>query len=123
MKRTSYYAGGIVDDAPAQNRAEEYDSEAGTFTAWDPDGNVTETRPLTEEEAASLAEAEVAAQATVTQQTIAERILGMLAANDEYLAIENPSDAQVRAQVEQLTRLCNGVIRLSFEQLDTADGT
>lgn len=44
-----------------------------------------------------------------------------LAANSAYLAIVNPSNAQVAAQVKALTRQMNKLIRLATGRFDNVD--
>lgn len=58
-KRTTYHVGGFLPDAAEQNRAAEWDGDAGTFTAWDASGVVVESRALTGAELADLAPAPV----------------------------------------------------------------
>lgn len=55
MSRTDYHVGGFLPEAPAQNRAEEWDIDAGTYSRWDEVGKLLEQRPLTDEERAALA--------------------------------------------------------------------
>lgn len=55
--------------------------------------------------------------------TLRDRAQQALAANATYLALGNPSNAQVVQQVGRLTRECSAVIRLLLGLLDTTDGT
>lgn len=57
------------------------------------------------------------------QATLTARALAALAANDTYLAIGSPNNAQVVAQVNRLTKECSAIIRLQLDQLDTTTGT
>lgn len=51
----TFHIGGYRATRPNGNRAESYDPVAGTFTRWDPAGNVITSRPLTADEIASMA--------------------------------------------------------------------
>ena len=57
------------------------------------------------------------------QQTIQQRAQQALTANDTFLAIASPTQAQTLAQVKVLTRECSGLIRLLLSQFDTTAGT
>ncbi len=70
MGETSYWSPpGFDPSAPAQGRAAQWDDATQVYTAWDPAGNVTESRPYTSaESAAAAAQASaIAAQAAVAQ--------------------------------------------------------
>lgn len=51
---TTYHPGGFNPSAPAQNRAEHWDT-AGGYTRWDTTGTQVEQRALTSQESAALA--------------------------------------------------------------------
>jgi hypothetical protein len=55
---TSYHPGGYLPDAPAKNVSEEWSHETETYTSWDENGAVVETRPLTEDERQMVAPSE-----------------------------------------------------------------
>jgi hypothetical protein len=57
------------------------------------------------------------------QQTLTTRAVAALAANDAFLAVGSPTNAQVLAQVRVLTRECSALIRLALQQYDTITGT
>lgn len=123
MILTTYYPGGIMPDAPAQNAAEQWDSDAGTYTNWDPLGNVLTARPLTDEEITAVNSAAISSSFTGNQQVITSRAWAAVAANNAYLAIPSPSSTQVAAQVAILTRECTGLIRLLLGTFETLADT
>lgn len=57
------------------------------------------------------------------QQTLQQRAQAALATNATFLAIATPSNVQVIAQVQTLTKECSALIRLLLNQLDSAAGT
>jgi hypothetical protein len=54
---------------------------------------------------------------------ILEAAESALAANATFLAIGAPTNAQVLAQVQTLTKECNGIIRLLTARLESTSGT
>lgn len=54
---------------------------------------------------------------------IAAKAAGALEANATYLAIGAPTNAQIAAQVNRLTRECSALIRLLLRMTDTDAGT
>lgn len=54
MNSSSYHPGGFDPSKPNGNLAEKADPKAGTFTRWDTEGRVIESRPLTAAELAAL---------------------------------------------------------------------
>ena len=113
-----YYAGGLVVAALAKNQAEQYDDVTQTYTAWDQTGNVTATRAYTAAESASATAAIAQATATVNAATLRTQAQTALANNTTYVGIATPTNAQVVAQVQALTRQTNAIIRLLIGQLD-----
>lgn len=51
------------------------------------------------------------------------KAVAALTANATYLAVATPTNAQVAAQVQALTRECSGVIRMLLGLLDSTAGT
>jgi hypothetical protein len=61
--------------------------------------------------------------ATTNQATLLTQASNAIAANVAYLAIGAPSNAQVVAQVDRLTREVQALIRLATRVLDSTSGT
>lgn len=75
---------------------------------------------------ALTSEQEVEAAAWLTSandvdQTLRSRAKAALEANRTFLAIEQPTQAQVLAQVRRLTRTDQALIRIALQQLDDTD--
>jgi hypothetical protein len=147
---TTYWPGGFNISAPAQNKATQLDGGANTFTTWNQAGAQTLQRALTAAEQALSVAADAAATAQTNQTTLQSRAQDALTnniaalalpdptpANQSYLAIATPTQAQAVAQVTALTRQndalvaqttaltrqVNALIRLAMNLLDTTDGT
>jgi hypothetical protein len=94
-----------------------------TYTEYGPDGTVVLSRPFNQAEMDRLA-AELAARAQDdNRSTIRTKAMQALQANQNYLALTSPTNAQVAAQVKLLTREVSGLIRLVLDQVDTTEGT
>lgn len=61
--------------------------------------------------------------AQVNAQTLQAKAGAAVDANNTYLAIASPTNAQVVAQVNRLTRECSAVIKLLLNQTDDTAGT
>lgn len=59
----------------------------------------------------------------INTETLRSRAAAALAANATFLALGAPTNAQVLAQVQRLTRECSALIRLAVNLLDSTDGT
>lgn len=55
--------------------------------------------------------------------TLHGRAAAALTANANFLALATPTNAQVVAHVQQLTKECNALIRMMIGQLDSTSGT
>lgn len=58
-----------------------------------------------------------------TLATLQQKAQAALANNATFQAIGSPTNAQNAAQVQALTRQCNGIIRLLLGALDSTTGT
>jgi hypothetical protein len=123
MRIETLHTGGFIAAAPAGNRAERWDTETGQYTAWSAAGVVTATRAFTPAEAIQMSAADAVLTADTNRSTIEQRAQTALAANETYLAIASPSNAQNAAQIKLLTRECQGLIRLAIKALDSLNGT
>lgn len=123
MKTVSYYSGGFIPAAAAQNRAEEADSVAATFTTWDKAGVQTSQRALTATEVGGFSVLAAQAVLEANADTIRTKAQQALTINATFLAIATPTAAQIAAQTRALTKECNAIIRLLVNQLDDISGT
>lgn len=121
--RATYHLGGFMADAPANNRAEGYDSDADTYTRWDESGEVVEQRPLAPEEVARFAAHAAAEQAETNGRTLEQRLRTLLTRNAEFLALASPTVAERNAQTARLTRECSALIRYVLRDLDDIGDT
>lgn len=82
-------------------------------------GLLLKERPLTEDEAAQLAEEETVA---VNVATVHDRLTAALEGNAAFLADATPTQASVLTQVRRLTRQTNALIHHAYAQhTDIAD--
>ena len=59
----------------------------------------------------------------VNRDAITARAVAALNVNATFLSVGSPSNAQVLAQVQALTKECSGLIRLLLGLLDSSAGT
>lgn len=119
--RTTYHVGGYDSTKPAQNRAEEWTPTG--YTRWDAAGTQIQARALTTAESTALADQDTVATASANDASLRTKASNAIAANDAFLAIASPTNAQVVAHVQRLTRENTALIRLVIGQLDSTNGT
>jgi hypothetical protein len=98
-------------------RREELERLADTtveFRAYDGADELLEQRPATPQEIATYEQAET--NATIAElRAQGEKALGK---NADFLALDPPTNPQIAAQVEALTKQMNGLIRQVLQQWD-----
>lgn len=62
-------------------------------------------------------------QEIVNRDDVQVKMRQALAINATYLAIANPTNAQIAVQVQRLTRECNALLRTALNALDDVAGT
>lgn len=95
----------------------EWDDETRTFHDYE----AGTSRPYTTEENAEADERDATEALVTNQRSIEGKAVAALDANNTYLALQSPSNAQVVAQVRLLTRQNNALIRLVLKRLDVDD--
>ena len=118
----TYHPGGFQPAAPAQNKAEQLDTATG-YTRWNPAGTEVEQRPLTAAESATLVAHDASMTVSVNGDNLRGKAKDALAANANYLALANPTNAQTLAQVKALTRQTNALLRLQLNDLGDVSDT
>jgi hypothetical protein len=88
------------------------------YTARDASGVVTTQRALTAAETTWLAGIDTRNTQATNQATLQQQGITALTNNQNYLGIASPTNAQVVAQVQALTKQMDGVIRLLLNQLN-----
>lgn len=84
---------------------------AGGFDPQKPAANVVDTQVV------------AVAPEVVNADSLRGKAQQALTANAAFLALGAPTNVQVVAQVQRLTRECNALIRLLLGQLDDTSGT
>ena len=93
-------------------------NESGSLVYFDDNGV-----SITAAEARALISATPEGAASVNEKALRDKAATALTANQAFLDLASPSNAQVLAQVRLLTRQINALIRLTVKQLDSTDGT
>lgn len=101
---------------------ERWDDATRTYTSWDQAGGLTTQRPYTAAENTDADARATAATSLANETDLTTKARAALTNNAAYLA-STPTQAQVAAQVKDLTRQVSGLIRLFIRALDTLDGT
>ena len=114
-----YYPGGLQSGPALPVLKDQFDTVTQTFTTWGTNGVQTGQRAMTAAEITQFA----AAAAIGNHDTLTSRAQAALAANATFQALAAPTNAQVVAQVQLLTKECNALIRLLIGQLDAIAGT
>lgn len=96
---------------------------ASGYTEWNAQGIQTLQRALTTDESATLAATDLDNSQSANGATLKQRAQTALTANTTFLALASPTNAQTLAQVQLLTKECNGLIRLALGLLDSTAGT
>lgn len=123
MSIVMYYPGGYEGAAAAQNKAEQWDDATQTYTAWDTSGNVTQTRPYTTAEAATLQAQQLKASLVVNQTTIQANVTAHMATISAWIAA-NPSGAVLTAaQTLVLAKLMYGIGLIINQQFGSTTGS
>ena len=101
---------------------QQWDDGTSTYTEYDPTTGVqTLSRAYT---AAETAAAQARATETTTAAnlaTIMQRIQTAISNNQTYLGLTSPTNAQNVAQVQALTRQCDGIMRVLGNILDSTN--
>lgn len=98
-------------------------SKATGTAYWNDDGTLDipfDVEPSPAEQRAILVRITTA---NTNEETLQNRAHAALSANETFLALPTPTNAQVLAQVQRLTKECSGVIRLLLSELDSTSGT
>lgn len=83
----------------------------------------TTTRAYTAPENVAADRRATAATAAANNTALRNKARQAIAANDTFLALTGPTNSQVVAQVQRLTREATALIRLTIGALDSMDGT
>lgn len=109
--RSVYRPPGYDPDLPNGNLAERWDLAAGTYTRYDDDGDVAETRPLSDDETENLTDMATSTQVAAGINVLAKLLARAIGDNDTYLDLEDPSPDDLIAQVRLLTRQMTALAR------------
>lgn len=111
---------------PTNNTRDEWNDSTQTYRGYDRFDELVEERPYTAEE---IADSQRAANKKILEQQGIDALnanLNDIATNDSALLVANPTNAQLVAQVKELTRQStrgakqrNAIIRLLLNRLDS----
>lgn len=93
-----------------------------TSTATQPDGSTSTTNTYSDGRVEIVFTAAAGSDAA-NLATLQQRATQALTTNATFQAIASPTNAQIAAQVQALTKECNGIIRLLLGALDATTGT
>ena len=100
-----------------------WDDATRLYTKWDSAGVQVEQRPYTEEENTRADAEAVTNTAERNREAIEAKAKAAITANNNFLALSSPTNAQTLAQVKVLTRENTALIRLVLGELNSQEGT
>ena len=81
----------------------------------------TPTQEELDQQALSQAQQAVEEQREANRVTLQDRAENAIQGNKDFLALPSPSNAEVVAQIKELTKQNNALIRLVVQKLDATD--
>lgn len=102
---------------------QQWDDDLRVYTEYDDTGAVTLTREYTVSEGFGADIRAALSTPDTVEQNLRSKASNAIAANNTFLALASPTNAQTLAQVQRLTRENTALIKLVLRQLDNSDGT